>query len=348
MSRTPASRHWAVLAGVLLALLLPGTAAAHGEEGLADTDYRVTITKQPALSGVQLRVVEAGARIELRYTGDRSVEILGYSQEPYAELRPDGAFVNDNSPATYRNESTDTRTEVPDGASPALAPQWRKVSDEPAIRWHDHRAGWMNERPPPAVLADPGTDREVLQWTVPLRSGTEVYPVSGTVEWVAPPSTSAWWAAALLLSAGALALLLKVDDLRPAAAGVGLLGAAALVDALGRSVTSADLETGWFGVLVADQSWQALAGAAGLAAAGYALRRGAAADLAAGIAAAALALLSGVSHVSCLGSAITPTPWPGDVSRVFTVAALGIGSGVALGILVRMRRPAPAAQPGGR
>ncbi|MGH8876866.1 MAG: hypothetical protein ACRD0P_05930, partial [Stackebrandtia sp.] len=78
--------------------------------------------------------------------------------------------------------------------------------------------------------------------------------------------------------------------------------------------------------------------------------RTAAADLALGIAAAALALLSGLSHVSCLSSAITPTPWPGNVSRVLTVAALGIGTGVAVGVLLRIRRapepgPSSAAAP---
>ncbi|ADD45409.1 hypothetical protein [Stackebrandtia nassauensis] len=339
MTRTPASWRFIALAGVLFALLWPGTAAAHGEEGLNDTDYRVTVTEQPRLPGVEVREVEAGARLELRNTGDRSVEILGYEREPYAEIRPEGVFVNVNSPASYLNETTDPDARVPAAASPALAPEWDKVSDEPVIRWHDHRAGWMNAQPPPVVTADPSRPHKVLDWDIPLRSGTQLYTVSGTVEWVPPPAAATWWAAALLLAGGLFVATFKPADLRPVAGLVGVLGLAAIADAVGRAVTSAELETGWLAALVVNQSWQLLAGVAGVGAAVYALRRGSAADLALGIAAAALALLSGLSHVSCLSAAITPTPWGGDLTRVLTVAALGAGTGVAVGVLARMRQP---------
>lgn len=338
MTTTPARLRRSALAGVFCALLWSAPAAAHGAEGLNDTDYRIAITQQPDLSGVEVRVVEAGARLELRNDGRRNIEVLGYSGEPYAELRPDGVYVNRNSPATYLNETTEAESAAPAAASAALAPDWDKVSDSPVLRWHDHRAGWMNEQPPPAVAADPDRSHKVLDWQVPLRSGAQRFAVSGTVTWIPPPDTATWWAAALLLAGALLALTLRLNDLRPLAAVVGLLGAGAVVDAVGRSVVSADPQLGWAANLMVNQSWQFLAGLAGLGAAVYALRRSAAADLALGITAAALALLSGLSHVSCLSAALTPTPWGGDVSRTLTVTALGAGAGIALGVLGRMRK----------
>lgn len=320
---------------VLAVALYPGTAAAHGEEGLDDTDYRVTVTHTPDLDGVRLRSVEAGARLELTNTGDQPVELLGYSGEPYAELRPDGLYLNTNSPAAYLNVSADNGAEVPAQATPAASPAWTKASEVPAIRWHDHRAHWMDATAPPVVAADPRHDHRVLDWTIPLRVGTTVYAATGTLDWVAPPATSAWLAGALLLAAATAAAVVLASSRGKAAIGpalaAGIAGAAALIDAIGRSIVAADLEYSWPQALALHQIWPVVAALSAIAAAGYALAGKPAADLALGLAGVFTALMAGLTRFTSLNHAITATPWGGGFGRTTAILALGIGAGLAIG-----------------
>ncbi|HZE41890.1 MAG TPA: hypothetical protein VE172_24085 [Stackebrandtia sp.] len=337
------------LVGALLFLaivLAPGTAFAHGTQRVADSDYRARITSQDTLDGVRVSLVEAGSRFQLRNDSGRSVEVLGYSGEPYAEVRPSGVYINTYSPAAYLNSPTDATTmpSVPATASVTAPPVWAKASGQHEFRWFDHRAHWMNAAPPPGVAADPDRDQRVGTWTIELRTGTTIHTVRGTLEWVAPPRLSTWLATALLLAGAVAALAVPtVERQGPRWALVAVTGAAglaAMVDAVGRSLVAADLSTGWFGALVADESWGFMAGVAALGAAVYAALRRPGADLALGIAGIAVAMLAGFSHLASLSNAVTPTPWGGDLARGLVTAALGIGVGLAAGSLVRARRVA--------
>jgi len=336
---------WLILGAFLTALLWPATADAHGADGLSDTDYLVTITSAPDIPGVTVRMVETGARLELVNESTHPVEILGYSGEPYAEVRPHGVYLNRNSPAAYLNQDEDSAQPVPEFASPAAAPQWLKASDQSRIRWHDHRAGWMSEAPPPAALSDPQSRHRVLEWTIPLRVGTEHHVIAGTVDWLPPPQTPVWIAGALMLAALITVVALATATARwivPALATVAGLGA--LADAVGRSIVAADLDAAWWLVLLAGQAWPALAGIAAIAAAGYTVARKPGADLAWGLAGVAMALMAGVTRFGSFTSALTPTPWPGDLTRTMVLATLGIGVGLAVAALIITRRqPQPTA-----
>src|SRR5262245_20968599 len=91
-------------AAAVMVLAAAAPAAAHAADAPDATNYRTTITGlTPALPGVEVRAIEAGARLELTNTAQRTVEVLGYSNEPYLEVRPDGVYQNTNSPATYLN-----------------------------------------------------------------------------------------------------------------------------------------------------------------------------------------------------------------------------------------------------
>lgn len=327
-----------VLLTVLLSLW-PAPAAGHGTDGLEDSDYLVGITATPDLPGVTVRTVETGTRLELVNDSSYSVEILGYSGEPYAEVRPDGVFLNRMSPAPYLNETDGSQATAPAFTSAGATPQWLKASDEPWLRWHDHRAGWMSEAPPPQVRNDPQSRHRILEWTIPLRVGTTQHIVHGYVDWLPPPNTPTWTAGALLLAGGVAAVALTGIGRRWfAPALVAVAGAAALVDAVGRSYTAADYDDSWLMVLVTAEAWPAIAGLSGLGAAWYALTRKPGADLACGLAAAAMALMAGVSRFGGFTSALTPTPWAGDVSRVLILIALGVGAGLAVASFIGMRR----------
>ncbi|GIG65279.1 hypothetical protein Pen01_15740 [Phytomonospora endophytica] len=337
----------AALAGlfvVLIVLVTPGMAAAHGADGVDDSDYRVTVTSvPPELTGVEIRPVEAASRLELYNGGPLTVEVLGYAGEPYLEVRPDGVYVNVFSPAAYLNETAAGSTPAPDYASPAQAPFWQKATDEPRVRWFDHRAHWMNEAPPTQVTNNPGVDQKIFDWAIPLRVGVTNYAVTGTLDWLAPPSAGTWGALTLLAGAAvaavAIAARIPAAVSRWALAGAaGVAGAAALADAVGRAVTAEDLSVSWLKLLVDSELWPLIGAFVGLGAAVYAALGKPAADLALGVAGVCIALFSGLSRVTSFAYAVTPTPWPGDVGRAMVVATLGVGTGLAVGALVRARR----------
>lgn len=77
-------------------------------------NYRSTIRSiVPPLDGLQLRIIDAGARVELvNHTGEEVV-VLGYDGEPYLRIGPDGVFDNRRSPATYPNQDGQAQTNVP-------------------------------------------------------------------------------------------------------------------------------------------------------------------------------------------------------------------------------------------
>lgn len=330
------------LFSVLLILIAPGTALAHGTAGLENSDYRVSVTGPPALAGVEVRPVEAASRLELTNTGSLPVEVLGYAGEPYLLISPDGVFVNVFSPAAYMNENATGGVAVPAYASPSQAPFWQKATNEPRVRWFDHRAHWMNEAPP-AQVAGATTDQKILDWTIPLRVDVTSYQVTGTLDWIAPPSAGTW--AALTLLAGAAVVFAGVSTRVPdriarlvLASAALVAGSAAIADAIGRALTSQDLQTGWFKILFTAEMWPLFGGAVAVAAGVYAFTRKPAADLALGIAGLCLGMFAGLSRVPSFAYAVTPTPWAGDVDRVLIVAGLGLGTGLAVGALVRARR----------
>ena len=71
-----------------LALAVGATpAAAHGVGGVDPTNYRTRILAvEPAVSGLSVEVVDAGARLRVRNTTGREVIVFGYASEPYLRL----------------------------------------------------------------------------------------------------------------------------------------------------------------------------------------------------------------------------------------------------------------------
>ena len=77
-------------------------AFAHGGNGGASSDYRIEITGFDGDStGIEVRPVELGNRMELIRTTATEVQILGYDGERYLRLDAGGVFENVNSPAHH-------------------------------------------------------------------------------------------------------------------------------------------------------------------------------------------------------------------------------------------------------
>ncbi|MFG1953001.1 hypothetical protein [Micromonospora sp. NPDC048830] len=354
MIRAPLRRA-ALAAAALTAVLAPATpAAAHGADAPNGADYRAQVTAvAPARPGLTVRVVEAGARLELVNRTGRPVEVMGYSGEPYLRIGPGGVYENTRSPATYLNRTLAGDATLPDRADPAATPDWRRIDDGPAARWHDRRSLWREANPPLSVRADPTREQRVRDWVVPLRDGAEPVEIRGTLDWVPPPDAYPWSVAATLgfLAVAAAGLLAAgtTAGARALAAVGGLLaagGVAALALTVGRELDAGAAGPG--GVLaglLTGGVWALLTGLGAVAAGAYALARRPAADFALALAGACLALVVGVTNAAALARSVPPAPWPGEVARLLVTLVLATGAGATAAGLLRLRSTARAARP---
>ncbi|MGH9032785.1 MAG: hypothetical protein ACRDZV_11725, partial [Acidimicrobiia bacterium] len=101
-----------VIASVVVAAAATGLAAApaaaHGTSGPDATNYETRVHEiSPPTPGLSVRAIDLGERLELRNTTGTDVVVLGYHDEPYLRVGPDGVFENRRSPAAYLNESAD-------------------------------------------------------------------------------------------------------------------------------------------------------------------------------------------------------------------------------------------------
>ena len=83
---------------------------------------------------------------------------------------------------------------------------WLRVGPGQSVTWHDHRAHWEAEEPPPGVRRAPGSAQvAVPRWTIGLRTGRRLVDVVGEVRWVPGPSPLPWLAGAALLAMAVVA-----------------------------------------------------------------------------------------------------------------------------------------------
>ncbi|MET8365762.1 hypothetical protein ABZU53_19585 [Micromonospora sp. NPDC005194] len=333
-------------------LLTAAPAAAHGADAPDGSDYRTRVTGvTPARPGLTVRVIEAGARLELTNRTGRAIEVIGYSGEPYLRIGPDGVYENSRSPATYLNRTLAGDTALPADADPAAPPSWRRVDDGATVRWHDQRARWQESAPPDAARVAPEREHRVRDWTIPLRDGADPAQIAGTLDWVPPPDAYTWWAVTIvgLLAVGALGLLAAASTAGARAlSAVGVLlvvgGAVAVLYPVGR-----ELDAGAQGVggvlagLLGGQVWALLTGLGALAAGGYALARRPAADFAVALAGACLALFAGVANAAVFTRSVAPVPWSPEVARAMVAAVLITGVGATAAGVLRLHAASRAA-----
>ena len=122
---------WAAALGASAVLVFwpAAPAAAHGADAPSGTNYRTRVSAvSPAVAGLTVRAVEAGARLELDNRTGRTIEVIGYESEPYLEVRPDGVFANTRSASYYLNMSLGPGAPVPLTADAAAPPSWQRLS----------------------------------------------------------------------------------------------------------------------------------------------------------------------------------------------------------------------------
>jgi hypothetical protein len=325
---------------VAVALLAAAPASAHTISGPKPTNYRSRVLSiTPPVPGVSVRVVDLGAKIELTNRTDSDVTVLGYEDEPYLRIGPNGVFENLHSQATYINRTRQGGT-VPVGVdtSPTAKPEWKKISDGHSHRWHDHRIHWMGAQPPPSVAAAPGQFDHVSTQRITIVHDGRSSIIAVTLDWVPGPSAWPWVVPMVLLFVLGLALALKPGWWRALAILLAFLVVCDMVHAIGYEIPrpgSNPAKTAQFfaGTFVSVAVWIAAVPTV------IALwRRRIEAMYGVAFVGLMVALVAGVSDLSTLWKSQLPGAGPAWLSRLEVSVALGLGAGLAVGALIRMFR----------
>ena len=185
----------AVLLSVIALALTPAAEAMAAGGALPDTRYFTSHLSAitPAVPGLEVAVGAAGESISLTYRGSSTVEVLGYTGEPYLRISPQGVDENVASISSLLNGSLLIQGIPQDGRNGEAKPtQWVHRSDRPEFRWHDHRMHWMSDQRPPVVAADPTQPHHVLDWTIHLLVDGSPALVEGALDWTGEPPFSPW------------------------------------------------------------------------------------------------------------------------------------------------------------
>jgi hypothetical protein len=318
---------------------LAPAASAHSVSGIGATNWKTTLVGvTPATAGLTVKVVENGSRLEAINRGPE-VTVFGYESEPYLRIGPAGVFINTVSPAAYLNCSR-TGCPVPALADARGAPRWQQISTGQTILWHDHRIHWMGQQLPPEVARAPGARHVQAHWSVAMAQGPTIIPVTGDYTWVPGPTPVPWLLVALALVgvglvvarsrsrrllAGATALLVAVDFGHAVA--VAWFWAGSWVYRVAQLLEGSSYQLpGWIlGVVAARLLWQGRA-------------RGQQAALAAG---ASALVFTGLLDVTVLGRSDSPSVGSITVARLCVAVCLGLGAGVMLAALARLRADRP-------
>jgi hypothetical protein len=198
-------RNGIALVGLTFGLLvLTSTASADGR-----FESRVRALR-PAVSGLELKVIENAKKLELSNKTGGVVIVKGYDDEPYLRFLPSGVVErNSLSPATYLNVDRFGLREPPANAKAGARPRWTKVADGGTFTWFDHRIH-LTVKGVPRELRNVTRPKKVFDWVVPLTAGGQSVRALGTLSWDPTPASSSSdggfpaWLAILL---GALAVL---------------------------------------------------------------------------------------------------------------------------------------------
>ena len=323
MSVTARVLRWAALPLVAVAWLglLAGPAAA---DAARPGDVRSEVTGvSPSSQGIHVEILGGDSFLHLRVDPGTSVVVIGYEDEPYLRVQPDGTVqVNDRSPARWLNEKRLADVQVPASADPTAPPDWRTIGHGGSVSWHDHRTHWMAATKP---------NPPVREWSVPLRVDDRAVTVEGRYAYVTPPPTWLWWGVGAVIAL--LTTVVAWARVARAAFIVAPAGALAVVVGLALWRVPGGMSAGATAVVLG------LIAVAGAAAGWWARRRS---SCGAFIAASGAALVAyTVPRVGVLEHSVLITQLPALVDRLSVAAAFGAGV-AALGLGLRaVANPSP-------
>lgn len=159
-----------LVAGALLAV---GPAGVAGADPAGPTDFRTTVESvEPATPSLHVDILGGDAFVRVRADAGTTVEIPGYSGEPYVQILADGTVQqNRRSPAVAANRD---RYGVPAPSEnvgtaadqAAVLPEWEVIGRDGTFVWHDHRAHLMVTSPPSGYHRGDVVSDQILALTV--------------------------------------------------------------------------------------------------------------------------------------------------------------------------------------
>lgn len=179
----PLSAGFVLIGTLLMALLAPSAAVAHGPVNPAATSYLAMVTKAPP--GLDAKVVDGDQRMWLQAEPAETVVVLDYRGAPYLRFSASGVEVNHNSSMYYLNQVPAEL--VPSGLSPRTPPRWSRVSGGHSYEWHDGRLHALA-----ATALAPGTTY-VGRWSIPVRINGQREVIAGGLRYAPNPSIIWFW-----------------------------------------------------------------------------------------------------------------------------------------------------------
>jgi hypothetical protein len=314
-------------------------ASAHSVSGVSATNLQTNLRSvTPAMPGLKVKVVESGSRLEVTNQTGKEIIVLGYKDEPYLRIGPDGVFQNRLSPATYINKTREGQepTEAARNAKVGDT-DWEKISSEPLARWHDHRIHWMSPNDPPEARAEPGK-RHVInaEWVVPIKAGAETISVKGDLVWEPGPSALPWYLLIVVLVAAAVLIGRGANWAAGLAAVTGVLVAIDVFHVFGLGLANAGDLGYQLGKAFSGSPFAVLGWAVGLLAVVWLLRRGSDGLPLVALAGLEIALIGGISDIKALSRSEVPFGFGSGLARLFVAASIGLGFGVAIAAALRL------------
>src|SRR5581483_8114574 len=319
--------------------LAAAPASAHSVSGVSATNFHTNLTSvAPEVPGLDVKVVEAGSRLQVENHTGQELLVYGYKDEPYLRIGPEGVFQNRLSPATYLNQ-TRKGNQPPAAAQNAKVgdTDWQKISSEPVARWHDHRIPWMLATTPPMVQRAPNQRHVVIpEWTVKMKLGDRPLVVKGNLIWKPGSSALPWYGLAVVL------LIVVVAIGRSAAWGAGLAAVTAVLVAIdvfhnvGLGLANAGGLSYRLGKAITQSPFSPLGWAAGVLGIVWLLRRRSDGLSVAALAGLLIALLGGVGDATALARSEVPFGFGAVLARLAVSASMGLGFGLAVAAAMRL------------
>jgi hypothetical protein len=169
---------------LVLPLVLPATASAHGPVAPLASNYLARVADMPA--GVQAEVVDGDQRLWLETSPRLTVVVLDYRGAPYLRFSSAGVEVNQNSEMYYLNQTPVALT-PPSNLTAGTPPDWHRATSGHSYEWHDGRLHALA-----AVALAPGASY-VGRWSIPVVVGGVRGAVAGGLWHASPPSVVWFW-----------------------------------------------------------------------------------------------------------------------------------------------------------
>jgi hypothetical protein len=290
---------------VVACLAVADPAAAHSRAPTVALDYRVALSPI-ALPGVRADVVDGDRSLRVRVGPAHRLVVRGLLGEPLLRFAANGVWVNRASP-TAAADRLATR-----GSG------WLRLSRSEALLWHDHRL-----TPPAGLRAG-----ESAAWSVPVTLDGRATALRGTFTRVGRPPV--WpWLVAMVVAAGAVAVLARAlparrPEMAAAIAGLAALGALAASTAFATGDTIAR-RTQWIEA--------ASAGVLALLAAVALLRHDRSLRTWAAIVVGVVAVSVGLGSLSVFRHGVVISSLPAPFTRLATAVAL-VGGACAVVVAI--------------